>query len=62
MHNASLLKFESEKFQSSNEHIFLIQSFWRKQDTFEVNPEKQWELYIKTDLKTCLWMKLCILF
>ena len=39
---ASLLKFESEKCKSSDQHrASLKQSFWRKQNDFEVNPEKQ---------------------
>ena len=55
MHNASLLKFESEKCKSTGQHkSFLKQSFQKKQDYFEANPEKQWKFYIKTDLKTCL--------
>lgn len=55
MHNASLLKFESEKCKSSDQHrSFLKQSFCRKKDCFEAIPGKQWKFYIKTDLKTCL--------
>lgn len=38
----------------TNTDLSLFRAFGRKQDYFEANPEKQWEFYIETDLKTHL--------